>query len=234
MTNNAIIWVQAASENAADRKINECLRYVLRQLEGFNRFLDDDVQETKHAVHNLVTAATLTEPDTGQEVYIAATRRDNPDRKGKKPRKWVWEATAPDMACSIIVIPVGKDLTSKDVFNSLKRGTDMHMARDGIMLEARDDVEDHISHTVRVLTGTDHSSDALNQGIPHAGGRPPIGCEVEDGMLRPSDDFEHVRRVLLDVRDGQRSKRRAAKKIGCARKTVTNALDRTELYGLGQ
>ncbi|GAB7020324.1 hypothetical protein JCM18750_31850 [Halostagnicola bangensis] len=108
------------------------------------------------------------------------------------------------------------------------------MARDGVSLEARNDIEDHIMHVIRILTGTDHSSDALNQGIPHAGGRPPIGCKVEDGMLRPGDDFEHVRRVLLDVRDGQRSKRRAAHKLDCARKTITNALERTDLYALDQ
>lgn len=72
--------------------------------------------------------------------------------------------------------------------------------------------------------------------IPQAGdrhsGRPPLGFEVEDGRLVPGDDYQRVCGLLQKVEDDSLSKRWAADKLGCVRKTVTNALNRPEMYDL--
>ncbi|SEH15040.1 hypothetical protein SAMN04487967_1893 [Natronorubrum sediminis] len=67
-------------------------------------------------------------------------------------------------------------------------------------------------------------------------GRTPIGTEVSmAGNLCPSDDWNRVRKHLLDVVEGEVSQRFAAKRIGCAPRTVARILndpERRELYRL--
>lgn len=72
--------------------------------------------------------------------------------------------------------------------------------------------------------------------IPQAGdrhsGRPPLGFDVIDGRLVPGDDYHRVCNLLQKVEDDRLSKRWAADKLGCVRKTIANALDRPEMYDL--
>lgn len=63
-------------------------------------------------------------------------------------------------------------------------------------------------------------------------GRPPLGFHVEDGELRPDDNFDEVRSVLTLVESGELSNRKAADRLGCSPRTITRALDRPEMYGL--
>jgi len=211
MTGKAIIWVTAPSKNTANQRINECLRYAIHNIDGFNRFKKTTVNTAKERLDDLTTRLSIPDRDTNRNLHITVVRTDGTDRKGGAPHLWLNEEINAGNVTDVIR-PSGPGARADNVSSILKSGAAFHFARECISIEARTEIEDHVMHAVRVLTGTNHTSDALNQGIPHAGGRPPLGCTVEDGMLRPSDEFEHVRRVLLDVRDDQCSKRRASKK----------------------
>jgi hypothetical protein len=76
------------------------------------------------------------------------------------------------------------------------------------------------------------SGEELLAGIDWNAGRPPIGCTSEAGVLKPDDDYTDVRDALRRVARGDMSQSDAAEKLGCARKTIANALQRPHLYGV--
>lgn len=130
-------------------------------------------------------------------------------------------------------------LASIDVGEVIERVTNdhvrLHDATHAIALNptARqaDDVETGLRRALEVLTGTANHADALLAGIEWGGGRPPLGCTSKDGRLAPADNYDEVCRMLQHVRNGY-PKTDAANELGCARKTIDNALDRPELYRL--
>lgn len=66
----------------------------------------------------------------------------------------------------------------------------------------------------------------------HTGGRPPIGMEVDDGMLRAAENYSKVQQTLHRVERDEMSRADAANRLGCVRKTIDNALEKRELYRL--
>lgn len=76
------------------------------------------------------------------------------------------------------------------------------------------------------------SGEELLAGIEWDAGRPPIGCTSEAGVLKPDDNYIDVRDALRRVARGEMSQSAAADKLGCARKTIANALQRPHLYGV--
>jgi len=79
-----------------------------------------------------------------------------------------------------------------------------------------------------------HEQQQLNKDIlrEHRGGRPPIGCTVEDGYLIKSDEYEAVRRILQRYQDNNVSAEGAATALDTSTKTISNAAQRTDLYQL--
>lgn len=66
----------------------------------------------------------------------------------------------------------------------------------------------------------------------YAGGRPPLGTTTLDGWVVPGDDYEAVQRTLERYRSNDIDAEAAAKALDTTKKTVRNAAERTELYGL--
>jgi len=85
---------------------------------------------------------------------------------------------------------------------------------------------------VTTLCDSLHPRSDDGESYEHTGGRPPLGFEAEDGRLTPGDDFDKVCTVLQQVQDSKTSKREAAAELGCVRATVSNALDRPQMYNL--
>ncbi len=69
-------------------------------------------------------------------------------------------------------------------------------------------------------------------GHRHKGGRPPLGCKVDAGMLRADDNYSKVRQTLFRVETDDITRATASRRIGCVEKTIDNALERRELYRL--
>ena len=65
-------------------------------------------------------------------------------------------------------------------------------------------------------------------------GPAPLGFEKTNGHLREGPEFDHVRATLELVSDGDLSKRKAAAELDTSRRTINRALERAELYGLGE
>jgi len=64
-------------------------------------------------------------------------------------------------------------------------------------------------------------------------GPAPLGFDKQDGSLVEAPEYDRVCTVLSMVADGDMSQRKAAKELGCGRKTVREAIrERRELYGL--
>ncbi|MFP4627191.1 MAG: recombinase family protein [Natronomonas sp.] len=63
-------------------------------------------------------------------------------------------------------------------------------------------------------------------------GPAPLGFAKDDGRLVEKPDYHDVVATLDSVQKGELSKRKAAERLGCARKTIGRALDRAHLYGL--
>lgn len=64
-------------------------------------------------------------------------------------------------------------------------------------------------------------------------GPAPLGFVKDDGQLIEGSDYHRVCTVLEDVARDELSQRKAARELGCGRKTIRRALnDRPELYGL--
>lgn len=76
------------------------------------------------------------------------------------------------------------------------------------------------------------SAEELLAGIEWNGGRPPIGCTSEAGILKPDDTYTDVRDALRRVARDEMSQSAAADKLDCTRKTIANALQRPHLYGI--
>lgn len=72
-----------------------------------------------------------------------------------------------------------------------------------------------------------------SEGDEYQHGPAPLGFEKDDGRLLEAGNYHRVCAVLEDVATGELSQRKAARELGCSRKTVRRALeDRPELYGL--
>lgn len=63
-------------------------------------------------------------------------------------------------------------------------------------------------------------------------GPAPLGFEKDDGHLIEGSDYHDVVATLEMVQKDELSKRKAARRLNCARSTVGRALARAELYGL--
>lgn len=62
-------------------------------------------------------------------------------------------------------------------------------------------------------------------------GRPPFGFTTdEDGYLQPNGDFADAREAAIAVEEEGWSHRKAARHTGVARKTISNLIERKELY----
>lgn len=72
----------------------------------------------------------------------------------------------------------------------------------------------------------------MNSDEDYHHGPAPLGFEKDDGELIEADEYHQVVAVLDMVQKAELSKRKAASRLDCARKTIGTAIDRGELYGL--
>jgi DNA invertase Pin-like site-specific DNA recombinase len=63
-------------------------------------------------------------------------------------------------------------------------------------------------------------------------GPAPLGFEKDDGHLIEAPNYHDVVAILEMVQKDELSKRKAARRLDCARSTVGRALERSELYGI--
>jgi DNA invertase Pin-like site-specific DNA recombinase len=114
--------------------------------------------------------------------------------------------------------------------------TSIHLSEDRVTIRSGAAIDGAVMRALTLLAShtTDPASGEVRATLKHTGGRPPLGFTSEEGELVPDEDYGLICSVLQDVRLGSKSKRQAAAEIGCTRQTVGAALDRPQLYALGQ
>lgn len=124
-----------------------------------------------------------------------------------------------------------------------ERDTQLHIIDESLVIKPDD--EDPFQRAVLQLLGVFAELEAsmtqarvaeglasrMDQDEYHHG-RAPIGFDKDDGRLIENEQYHDVSATLEMVQKDNLSKRKAAERLGCARKTVNRALDRSELYGL--
>lgn len=73
---------------------------------------------------------------------------------------------------------------------------------------------------------------ARQQNDEYHHGPAPLGFNKNDGGLIEAQNYDRVVAVLDMVQNDELSKRKASKRLDCARSTINRALERPELYGL--
>ena len=114
-------------------------------------------------------------------------------------------------------------------------GAAVRFAESGVALTTGTDIEGATKRVVMTLSDALHPRHADDDpaSYAHTGGRPPLGFEVQDGRLVEGEDYRTICTRLQQVVDQKISKNYAAKKIGCARGTIINAIEeRPEMYNL--
>jgi hypothetical protein len=200
--------------------------------------IDPDTIETLHKYTEDNASTVAHHPSSDTRLYINPGTETAYDRQGpdEPAAAAVNKAATSDTGVNLIV----DSLANIDIDTISRIVTDyrvrLHDATHELTIHPtrrdRDDLPPSTKRALEVLSGTADHADALLAGIEWNGGRPPIGCTSKDGRLAPADNYDEVCRVLQQVRDGKISKTRAAGDLGCARKTIDNALDRPELYRL--
>ncbi|WP_044950578.1 hypothetical protein [Halorhabdus tiamatea] len=112
---------------------------------------------------------------------------------------------------------------------------DVHLAEAGMVVTSGTAIKGATKRALTTLSDALHPSHDHDTDATYAwsGGRPPLGFEVDGGRLVETDEYDRICTVLQQVRDSETSKRRAAKRLGCSRGTIINALeDRPSMYGL--
>jgi len=110
----------------------------------------------------------------------------------------------------------------------LRSSTRVHLVDESITTHGG--LSDATIHKIEEI----HEQQQLNKDIlrEHRGGRPPIGCSVEDGYLVKNDEYSTVQRVLKQYRNDLVSAEGAANALNTSTKTISNAASRDELYQL--
>ncbi|ELY46677.1 hypothetical protein [Natronorubrum sulfidifaciens] len=119
----------------------------------------------------------------------------------------------------------------------MKRGVTVHVIDAGLRVKSgkTGGLSPAAKRAIEAIKDTNDAKTDPNEpltGHVHKGGRPPVGCRVENGMLRADDNYSKVRQTLFRVENGEMSRAAAARRLECVPKTIDNALERRELYRL--
>lgn len=198
----------------------------------------------------LESTADYAQDELGADLATIETYRDkstgtNTDRSGY--RELMADVEAGDVD-AVVVHEISRMARSlQDLERTVSRVTDqgaeVHFVRDGLsfgdgkerpmhrlqlqMLGAFSEWEARVKQM-----NTREGIAARQQEDDYHHGPAPLGFEKDDGQLIEAEDYHDVVAVLEMVQKDQLSKRKAAKRLDCARSTVSRALERSSLYGL--
>lgn len=226
-----VIYVKSDSVEEANHRIDQCLDYVLDNLIHADSAPRERMKNNLEKVH--AVQITLGDRDD-HDLFVLVNRRDLGDgeRDGTPASTLIARKITAEDADNIVMPSIHEE-TINGIETIVEAGANVHFAGTGLTVHRTDSgLNPVLRRSLRRLTGDRTDAAAIIDGIPHSGGRPPIGCRVESGVLRPGDDYYRVCESLQAVADGELGKTDAASKLGCARKTIDNALQRPELYQL--
>lgn len=202
---------------------------------------DQSLARQAHATRDYA----LEEFDTAGETYEDADTGTNTDRAD-------YQRLMADVEAEAVDVVVVKDMSRvarsvRDLMRTIDRVRQhevaLHFIDDPVVVEpsVNDPTQDLI---IQVLGAVAEFEAKITQQRTREGiaarqasdeyhhGPAPLGFAKSDGMLIEAEEYDRVVAVLDMVRSGELSKRKASRRLGCARATINRALDRAALYGL--
>jgi hypothetical protein len=232
MPRDTVILARGTNPRERERSIDA----ICSWLTASDTIDTDTVREMHEWTEDQASTATHFQ-STNAYLYVAVGEEYARDRQGPDdPAKAALKRAANDYGPATLIVDSLSGVSVDHVITvATEYNTRVHDATHSITLQPQrngDDVPPALRRALEVLSGTAEHADALLAGVEWGGGRPPLGCTSSDGRLAPGEDYDRVCRALQRVEDGDMTKSRAADRLDCTRKTITNALDRPELYRL--
>lgn len=198
----------------------------------------------------LESTSTYAQDDLGASLEEIRTYRDkstgtNTERDGY--RKMMADVEAGELDAVVIheISRMARSLQDleRTVSRATEVGAEVHFVRDGLSFG---DGKERPMHRLQMQMlgafaewqarvkqmNTKEGIAARQQNEDYHHGPAPLGFEKDDGHLIEKDNYHDVVAVLDMVQKDELSKRKAARRLDCARSTVGRALDRAEMYGL--
>lgn len=226
-----MVYAEGTTRKELGDDINPCLYYIESEY-GISSYAGEEARIIGNAMERIECGYTWQlGDDTFKIVIVSDYPGAQPIAERSADDYIEWGIDEDDVDELILARP--SMLTAERIVDLLDGYDSITIASSRVTLHADAPAEDvhRIIAAVKNTQTTIEGDEILQQ--QWGGGRPPLGTETSKGRLVKGEDFEQIRSVLQNVVFGEKSKSRAAREIGCARKTVGNTLrDRAELYDL--
>lgn len=236
-----IVYLRAPTEEKMDREIGDTLTTAYRSGE---LWIEDEYQNIRDLILNGIDSPdrghvfTVENNDLGEAIGVYY---DNitPTTAHELPglSSLVHDIKQPESQISHLCV------SHADRLITVKDGSKEKLHRYRTVV-TESEVETHIHQGFTLHCGTDIDNalgaalkvaaqiDNVTGERKHTGGRPPFGFTAVGGQLQTTEDYPQICAVLQRVVNGDTSKRQAAETLGCARRTIDNAIAKPWLYDL--
>lgn len=239
-----VVYIAGASKQMLHDDIETTLRYINKEL-GSEWVVPDTAEQAKTALEKIDTGDRIelnesspSEGEPAEKIIMCHDKTWHPDDERKGASRLMNGVAKNNGKIENVVIARSDRLVTDDQTLDHVRalvdeyGANLHLVEQGVTIRANADLSGSLlrvlsSHTQMEEAG---KNDGVNPVEKHTGGRPPIGFTSVDGKLEPTEDYENVCSDLQAVEDGELSIHRAANRLDCARQTVRNAREKTDLY----
>ncbi len=225
------IYTIADGTDSINARIEDAVEYVETELGA--EFAHGEIRDVRRKHHDGHTRTQIESVGDRSELEIGIDMPPDDRREDAASPGTVADAIGND---DHLITVAPRDLPPTDTARKLlERGVSIHNTDTGIRLtDAKTGGLSPAAKRALEAITDDHDvgADEPVTGHVHQGGRPPLGCKVDGGMLRADDDYSTVRQTLFRFESGEMSRADAARRIGCVEKTIDNALERRELYRL--
>lgn len=239
-----VVYVAGSSKEMLHDDIETVLRYTCFEL-GDRWVTQSMGDQAKNGVDTCPTGKrigivdpTAADGETPEEIWIYEDKTWHPDDNRDAAVALMNDVAEHKEEIENVVISRSDRLVSNDKSLDYVRSlvdeysANLHLVEQGVTIRANADLSGSL---LRVLSSYTRMEEAgRNNGVnpvdKHTGGRPPIGFTSTDGTLEPDEDYEEICRDLQAVEDNELSIHRAANRLDCARQTIRNAREKTDLY----
>ena len=225
------IYTIAQDTDTINARIEDAVEYIEGEL-GF----DPQHSQIRDARRKHINGHTVTRHQTG-DVSLSIGINMPPDDRTEDAQNPGSVVDHPREDEHLITI-TAKDAPPGPAMRTLMdRGVTVHVIDAGLRFTPSktgglSPAAERVIESLNDANDADADPDDPLTGHVHQGGRPPLGCKVEGGMLRADDDYSKVRQTLFRFENEEMTRAEAARRIGCVPKTIDNVLEKRELYRL--
>jgi len=225
------IYTIAQDTDTINARIEDAVEYIEGEL-GF----DPQHSQIRDARRKHINGHTVTRHQTG-DVSLSIGINMPPDDRTEDAQNPGSVVDHPREDEHLVTVTPKDAPPAEPMRGLMGRGVTVHVIDAGLRITPSktgglSPAAERVIEAIKDETNADADPDDPLTGHVHQGGRPPLGCKVDDGMLRADDDYSKVRQTLFRVETDEMTRAAASRRLGCVPKTIDNALERRELYRL--